>query len=179
MKNILPPQKIKPSDWVEKNLKFCDGELQGSPMRLYEFQKEPLNAIIEPGVRKVVLMSSAQLLKTTIVTGASLYFLQHDPSNMVIAGTTANTVKKYKNGKYDPTIQLTPSLAKLITSKSDKTKTNDATTQETTVGTFNYFVSLNSPSTLRGLTAKRVFCDEISGVETDGDEGNPIALVSQ
>ncbi|WP_187143575.1 terminase gpA endonuclease subunit [Klebsiella variicola] len=179
VKNILPPKKIKPSDWVEKNLKFCDGELQGSPMRLYEFQKQPLDSIIEPGVRKVVLMSSAQLLKTTIVTGASLYFLQHDPSNMVIAGTTANTVKKYKNGKYDPTIQLTPSLSKLITSKSDKTKTNDATTQETTVGTFNYFVSLSSPSTLRGLTAKRVFCDEISGVDTEGDEGNPIALVSQ
>lgn len=176
---ILPPEKVLPSDWVENNLKFCDGELQGSPMRLYKFQQEPLNAIIEPGVRKICLMSSAQLLKTTIVTGASLYFLAHDPSNMVIAGTTANTIKKYKNGKYDPTIQLTPSLAKLITSKNDKTKTNDANTQETTVGTFNYFVSLNSPSTLRGLTAKRVFCDEISGVSTDGEEGNPIALVSQ
>ncbi|PLN57810.1 hypothetical protein CWN75_21510, partial [Klebsiella pneumoniae] len=73
VKNILPPEKIKPSEWVEKNLKFCDGELQGSPMRLYEFQKQPLDSIIEPGVRKVVLMSSAQLLKTTIVTGASLY----------------------------------------------------------------------------------------------------------
>ena len=179
MKAILPPEKIKPSDWVQKNLKFCDGELQGSPMRLYEFQKQPLDAITEQGVRKVVLMSSAQLLKTTIVTGASLYFLHHDPSNMVIAGTTANTIKKYKNGKFDPTIQLTPSLAELITSKSDRTKTNDATTQETTLGTFNYFVSLSSPSTLRGLTAKRVFCDEISGVDTEGAEGNPIALVSQ
>ena len=65
VKNILPPEKIRPSEWVEKNLKFCDGELQGSPMRLYEFQKQPLDSIIEPGVRKVVLMSSAQLLKTT------------------------------------------------------------------------------------------------------------------
>lgn len=47
--NILPPEKIRPSEWVEKNLKFCDGELQGSPMRLYEFQKQPLDSIIEPG----------------------------------------------------------------------------------------------------------------------------------
>ena len=57
---ILPPKKQNPAEWVENNLVFPDGQLQGQRVKLFEFQKKPINDITNPRVRKIVLMSSAQ-----------------------------------------------------------------------------------------------------------------------
>ncbi|VEB94227.1 phage terminase large subunit [Citrobacter koseri] len=85
-KSLLPPKKQKPADWVENNLVFPDGELQGQKVNLFEFQKKPINDIVNPRVRKIVLMSSAQLLKTTVLQNSMYYFLANDPSNQIFAG---------------------------------------------------------------------------------------------
>lgn len=63
---LRPPRKIKPSDWVEEHLYFPDGVAGGQKMKLFEFQKEPIDQCINPEVRKIVAVSSAQLLKTTV-----------------------------------------------------------------------------------------------------------------
>ncbi|MCQ7742828.1 phage terminase large subunit family protein, partial [Salmonella enterica] len=179
VKSILPPKKQKPSDWVEANLVFPDGELQGQKVRLFEFQKSAINDIVNPRVRKIVLMSSAQLLKTTVLQNSMYYFLANDPSNQIFAGATAGTTSKFRTGKWQSVIEACPVLKDLVSNKNDKNFTNNDKTQQNLDGTFTYFLTLGSSAQLRGLTAPRVFLDEVSNVDAEGDEGNPLKLAEQ
>ncbi|STB49160.1 Uncharacterised protein [Citrobacter koseri] len=65
---VITSEETETADWVENNLVFPDGELQGQKVKLFEFQKKPINDIVNPRVRKIVLMSSAQLLKNHSTT---------------------------------------------------------------------------------------------------------------
>lgn len=179
VKSILPPKKQKPSEWVETNLVFPDGELQGQKVKLFEFQKKPINDIVNPRVRKVVLMSSAQLLKTTVLQNSMYYFMANDPSNQIFAGATAGTTSKFRSGKWQSVIEACPVLKNLVSNKNDKNFTNNDKTQQNLDGTFTYFLTLGSSAQLRGLTAPRVFLDEVSNVDAEGDEGNPLKLAEQ
>ncbi|WP_170123798.1 terminase gpA endonuclease subunit [Mangrovibacter plantisponsor] len=169
---------MKPSDWVQNNVTFPDGPMAGQFVRLFEFQKEPLDIITNPKIRKVVLQSSAQLLKTTVMLNAAMYFMANDSANMAFASSTGKEVKLMKTGKFDNVVQRSPVLNRLVTDKNNKSFANNADQTQLVDGTFLYWLNLNAASTLRGKTIKRLFLDEISNVE-EGDEGNPLRLAEQ
>ncbi|ENJ1221353.1 phage terminase large subunit family protein [Escherichia coli] len=164
---------------MENNLVFPDGELQGQRVKLFAFQHKPINDITNPRIRKIVLMSSAQLLKTTVLQNSMYYFLANDPSNLIFAGATASTTSKFRTGKWQSVIEACAVLKNLVSNKNDKNYTNNDKTQQNLDGTFTYFLTLGSSANLRGLTAPRIFLDEISNVDADGDEGNPLKLAEQ
>ncbi|HGW3443921.1 TPA: terminase gpA endonuclease subunit [Serratia marcescens] len=177
IKKILPPEKIKPSKFAEDNLVFPDGRLAGQKLRLFEFQRQVLDTIVEPNIHRIVMMSSAQLLKSTVMLAAMQYFIVNDPANMAYGSQSAASTQKFKTGKWQPSIDQSV-LKDYVTLKSDKNAANNANTQQNIDGTNTYFINLNAPSTLRGITTKRIFLDEISG-STDDSEGDPISLASQ
>lgn len=177
--SILPPPKIKPSEWCEQHTVFPDGPLALQKTKLFSFQVEPLDATDDPSVQKIVLRSSAQLLKTTILQNAMLYRMANKPSHMIFAGSTGSTVKKFRQGKWMDTINAVPELSTLVTDKSDKNAVNDLHTQQNVDGTKTYFVNMNSSQSLRSLTVPCIFIDELSGVDPDSEEGNPLSLIEQ
>lgn len=124
-------------------------------------------------------MSSAQLLKTTVLQNSMYYFLANDPSNLIFAGATTSTTSKFRTGKWQSVIEACAVLKNLVSNKNDKNYTNNDKTQQNLDGTFTYFLTLGSSANLRGLTAPRIFLDEISNVDADGDEGNPLKLAEQ
>ncbi|WP_414618337.1 terminase gpA endonuclease subunit [Serratia liquefaciens] len=177
IKKVLPPEKILPSKFAEDYLVFPDGRLAGQKLRLFEFQRQVLDTIIEPGVQRICMMSSAQLLKTTIMAAAMMYFIVNDPSNMAYGSQSGASTQKFKTGKWQPSIDQSI-LRDYVTKKSDKNAANNQNTQQNIDSTNTYFINLNAPSTLRGITTKRIFLDEVSG-SFDDSEGDPISLASQ
>ncbi|HBN1735011.1 TPA: phage terminase large subunit family protein, partial [Escherichia coli] len=135
-KSILPPKRQLPAEWVENNLVFPDGELQGQRVKLFSFQHKPINDITNPRIRKIVLMSSAQLLKTTVLQNSMYYFLANDPSNLIFAGATASTTSKFRTGKWQSVIEACAVLKNLVSNKNDKNYTNNDKTQQNLDGTF-------------------------------------------
>jgi len=170
---------MKPSEWCEENLTFPDGPMGGQRLSLFEFQKEPLDIITNQKIRKVVLQSSAQLLKTTVMLNAAMYFMANDNSNMAFASSTGKEVKLMKTGKFDNVISRSDILSEIVTDKNNKNFANNADQTQMIDGTFLYWLNLNAASTLRGKTNKRLFLDEVSNVEADGEEGNPLRLAEQ
>lgn len=108
---------------------------------------------------------------------AMQYFIVNDPANMAYGSQSAASTQKFKTGKWQPSIDQSV-LKDYVTLKSDKNAANNANTQQNIDGTNTYFINLNAPSTLRGITTKRIFLDEISG-STNDSEGDPISLSSQ
>jgi len=151
----------------------------GQRLTLFEFQKEPLDIIKNPRIRKVVLQSSAQLLKTTIMLNACMFFMFNDNSNMAFASSTGKEVKLMKSGKFDNVISRSEVLNQIVTDKNNKNFANNADQTQMIDGSFIYWLNLNAASTLRGKTIKRLFLDEVSNVESDGEEGNPLRLAEQ
>lgn len=178
IKTLLAPIKTRVSDWCESNLIFPDGPSAQMPVSLFPFQRQPLDIITDNKVNKVVLMSAAQLLKTTIELNAAAYLMYHDPANMFFANSTGRELNQFKNSKFDPLIERTL-LADLVTPKTDKRYPNNSSQICCKDGSFLFFGSLNAASQLRSKTIKYCFADEISNVETDGQEGDPIDLLDQ
>jgi len=170
---------MKPSEWCEENLTFPDGPMGGQRLSLFEFQKEPLDIITNQNYRKCVLQSSAQLLKTTVMLNAAMYFMANDNSNMAFASSTGKEVKLMKTGKFDNVIARSEILSQIVTDKNNKNFANNADQTQMIDGSFLYWLNLNAASTLRGKTIKRLFLDEVSNVEADGEEGNPLRLAEQ
>ncbi|HGF8953743.1 TPA: terminase gpA endonuclease subunit [Yersinia enterocolitica] len=175
IKKILPPQKLKPSEFAEKYLVLPDGASAGQKIKLYAYQREMLDIIDNPQYRKVVYKTSSQVSKTTLLNSAIFYWMFTDPSNIGVAQSTGNELKQWKAGKIDTTIEAVPELKNLATDKNDKRYANNQNQIQMKDGTFLYFMSLGSPNHLRGKTLKRVVLDEVSAID-NSDEGNLIRL---
>lgn len=178
IESLQPPIKQCVSEWVESNMIFPDGPQQFQPVKLFPFQREPLDQVTNNKVNKIVLMSCAQLLKTTIELNAGFYLLANDPGNMFFANSTGRELTQFKNSKFDPVIERTL-LSELVTSKSDKRYANNSSQIQCKDGTFLFFGSLNAASQLRSKSIKFLFADEVSNVDTDGTEGDPLSLMDQ
>ncbi|HBM9257463.1 TPA: phage terminase large subunit family protein [Citrobacter freundii] len=175
---IMPPPDYTPSEWVEHNLIFPDGPYSGQPMKLYEFQKEMID-VVKERKKKIVMMTSAQIGKTTILNGVLFYKSATDPGNAGVLQSTGKETTQWLSGKIRPMIDASEEMQKIVTDKNDRNAVNNTSQIQLRNGGFWYFMSLNSPSHLRGKTLPLLLLDEVDAVETDTEEGNPIMIAEQ
>ena len=141
----------------------------------FSFQKEPMDIAQERSTKKIVLQSCSQLLKTTVLQSIAFGVMANDPCNFAFASSSEGEVKKFKDGKFLPAIETSTVLSKLVTNKNDKNAANNAKSTQLVNGTFIYWLNLNTPGNLRGITCRLVLLDEVSSAQI-GEEGNPIKL---
>ena len=75
------PAAIRPSEWAEQ-YRYLSREAHsaGGKYHNWPFQIEPLDELINPDVRGIVLQWASQLTgKTEVVNNATGYFIQHRP----------------------------------------------------------------------------------------------------
>ncbi|MDQ0629409.1 phage terminase large subunit GpA-like protein [Pantoea agglomerans] len=177
-KTIQPPKIQKTSEWLkspEAPVRWVDGPMMGLPWVPFNFQCEPIDVAQLRTTKKIVLQSCSQLLKTTVLQSIAFGIMANDPSNFAFASSSGDEIKKFKNGKFMPAVEGSEILSRLITDKADKNAANNAKQSEMINGTFIYWMNLNTPGNLRGVTCKTVLLDEVSNCEIT-DEGNPIKL---
>ncbi|EHY5839750.1 phage terminase large subunit family protein, partial [Escherichia coli] len=98
-KYITPPPKLLPSEWCEANMVLVDGPQAGDKVKLLSFQKGMIDAPFLENKKKYVLMTSAQIGKTTILNGILFNQMANDPCNMIIGQSTAKEMSQYLAGK--------------------------------------------------------------------------------
>jgi hypothetical protein len=66
--NLIPPKEMLPSEWAEANVSISVGNAIPGPINFDNapYQRGMLDAVKEPGVRRVSYMTGAQLGKTTV-----------------------------------------------------------------------------------------------------------------
>ncbi|HAI2339991.1 TPA: terminase [Escherichia coli] len=125
--------------------------------------------------KKIVLQSCSQLLKTTVLQSIAFNLMANDPCNFAFGSSSESEVKKFKDGKFLPAIETSSVLKPLVTDKNDKNAANNSKQTQMINGTFIYWLNLNTPGNLRGITTRVVLLDEVSTCEIT-EEGNPIKL---
>lgn len=174
---IKPPKIQKTSEWIKAGgvMKLIDGLGMGLYFVPFAFQCEPMDIAQERSTKKIVIQACSQLLKTQVMTAIAMNKMANDPANFAFASSSADEIKKFRLGKFMPVLESSPVLSPLVTDKSDKNAANNAKQTELKNGTFIYWLNLNTPRNLRGITCSTVLLDEVSNVEV-GEEGNPIKL---
>lgn len=174
---MKPPIKQKTSDWIKTTgaMKLVDGPGMGLDYIPWSFQCEPMDIAQDRSTKKIVIQACSQLLKTQVMTAIAINKMYNDPANFAFASSSEDDIKKFKQGKFMPVVETSPVLSNIVTSKSDKAAANNAKQTELKNGTFIYWLNMNTPKDLRGITCSVVLLDEVSNLEI-GTQGSPIKL---
>ena len=156
-------------------MKLVDGPSMSMDFVPFSFQREPMDIAQERSTRKIVIQACSQLLKTQVMTAIAVNKMANAPANFAFASSSEDDIKKFRVGKFMPVVEASPVLSKLVTTKSDKSAANNAKQTELRNGTFVYWLNMNSPKDLRGITCSMVLLDEVSNLTT-GEQGNPIKM---
>lgn len=181
--NILqPPPKLYISDWADRYRKLSK-ESSAEPGQWHtsraEFQRRIMNCINDAAVQDVAIMSSAQVGKTEILLNIIAYFVDYDPSAIMLVQPTIDMAEAFSKDRLAPMIRDTPRL-------KDKIKDPRAKDSENTIlhkkfpGGHITISGANSPSSLASRPIRIVLCDEIDRYPASaGTEGDPVKLAEK
>ncbi len=175
--NLRPPENITISEWADKYRRLPpEGAAEPGRWKTSKtpYLKKIMDSVSDPTVRKVVIMSSAQVGKSELLINILGYFIHIDPSAILMVQPTERTAKEFAKRRITTSIRDTPILNKLI-------KWRESTVLEKVfTGGYLSIIGSNSPSGLASKPIRVVLCDEVDRYELSaGDEGDPLSLVEK
>ena len=176
---LQPPPEMTLSQWADKFRRLSAGS-SAEPGRWKTakapYQKEIMDAITDITIKKVVIMSAAQVGKTdAMVLNPIGYYVHYDPSPIMVIQPTIDMAEKFSKEKLSPMLRDTPVLADRINEKSRNS--GNTIMQKIFPGGFITIAGANSPTGLRSHTIRILLADEIDAYPASaGKEGDPLLL---
>ena len=171
-----PPMTL--SEWSDEYAYIPAGAAEPGKFvtAVAEYQREPMNAISDPRVRKVVLIWASQTGKTQIQLNAIGYFSHHDPAYMLMIQPTLDRAEEVSKLRIAPMIRDTPVLRDLYPDPKSRDSGNTLLLKEFSGG-YLALIGSNAPSGLASKPVRILFPDEVDRFEESaGTEGDPLAL---
>lgn len=174
-----PPPDFTVSQWAN-NERRLSAESAAEPGR-YSTSKAPyqagmMDALNEPGVHTVVLMTSAQVGKTILIENVIGYHIHHDPSPILMVMPTVEMAETFSRDRLAPMVRDTPALQGRIADPKSKSAGNTLL-YKWFPGGFIVMTGANSPASLASRPIRIVLCDEVDRYPSSaGTEGDPVAL---
>lgn len=181
LKAVAPPPDILPSEWAEKNLILNESALSTGRWHsdTVPFQKEIIDAVVDPELEKIVIMSSSQGGKNVIVNIIIGYYIDVDPSPIMLIEPTLELAEDYSKRRLAPIIQDTKCLREKVYETKSRDSNNTILLKLFPGGSLN-LVGANSPRSLASKPIRIVIADEVDGFEISaGREGDPLKLADK
>lgn len=181
-KVLKPPPDMKLSEWADKYRRLAVGTTaEPGKWRTSKapYQAEIMNAITDIGIKKVVVMSAAQVGKTdAMVLNPIGYYIHYDPSPIMVIQPTIDMAEKFSKEKLSPMLRATPVLSERVNDKSRSS--GNTILQKMFPGGFVTIAGANSATGLRSHTVRILLADEIDGYPASaGNEGDPLLLATK
>lgn len=133
------------------------------------FAAEIMDAFSDPAVERVVMMTSAQVAKTTIIENVIGYFMHYDPCPIMVVQPTDDMLKSFSEERFAPMIRDTPALTPLIKDAKAKGSGNRISSKMFPGGHIAMVSAKSSPQ-LQSRPRRVVLFDEVDRY----DVGDPI-----
>lgn len=175
---IRAPEPL--SSWADKHRIIADGA-SPEPGK-WRTDRTPyfraiMDAVTRPEVRQVVVCSGIQLGKTELLLNALCYYVQHEPSPIMLVEPSAGLAGDIGYDRIDTMIRTSPELRPLFGLDEDKarsTKTGQIKIDAKRFqGGYIKLASAASPSDLASRPIRVVLCDEVDKYPTASGE-NPV-----
>jgi phage terminase large subunit GpA-like protein len=176
--DILNPQPaLRFYDWVKKNRRMSS---ESSALSTYSFAKTPymkgiMEALDDPEVREVTLMSGAQIGKSELGNNFVLYMISEEPGPILFLLPTLTLAQAYSRQRITPMIRDNPSVRHKFASFGKKRTLGDSVLEKSFSGGSLTLVGSNSPAQLCSRPIKVTIVDEIDRMVATV-EGDPVAL---
>jgi phage terminase large subunit GpA-like protein len=174
-----PPKKIIVSEWAQANVYLERGTTPDPgewDNTRAPYQVGMMDAVCDPAVEDVVMMTSAQIGKTTILLNVIGYFIDQDPSPMLVVLPTVELGEAWSKDRLAPMVRSCPSLKAKVRSAKSRDSENTIL-QKRFMGGSLAVVGANAPSGLAMRPVRILICDEVDRFPASaGSEGDPIAL---
>jgi phage terminase large subunit GpA-like protein len=135
-----------------------------------------MDAFSDPSVERVVVMSSAQIGKTEIANCVIGFYIDHDPSPMLVVEPTIDVGKSWSKDRLSPMIRDTPCLTRKVADVKSRS-TSNVQLHKQFYGGHITIAGANSAASLRARPIRIVLCDDIDAFPASaGTEGDPVSL---
>src|SRR3954466_507723 len=179
-RSLRPPPRWSVSQWADESPRYLSPESSAEPgpwsNARAPYQRDIMDALNDPAIETVVIMSSAQIGKTEIINNILGYFIDQDPSPILVVMPTLEIAHAWSKDRLAPMLRDTPSLRGKV--KEAKAKLADNTMlHKKFPGGHLTIAGANSPSSLASRPIRIVCCDEVDKYPASaGTEGDPVNL---
>lgn len=174
----LPP-KMLVSDWADMYRRLSpESSAEAGRWRTSraEYQREMMNAVNDPKVKKVVFHTSAQIGKSEALNNILGYYMDYDPAPIMFIMPTDSVVSSYSKDRIAPMIRDTPVLKDKIVEPKSRESGNTINYKKFTGG-YLVLIGANTPSQLASRPIRIVLADEVDRFPLSaGAEGDPLSL---
>ena len=176
---LKPPPKLTVSKWADQYRELSSessAEAGKWSTSRAEYQRGMMDAISDPDIENVVLMTAAQIGKTEIINNVVGFHIHQDPAPMLVVQPTLEMAQTWSKDRLAPAIRDTPVLSEKIGDPRSRDSGN-TTLHKVFSGGHVTSCGANSPSSLASRPCRIILCDEVDRYPISaGTEGDPVAL---
>jgi phage terminase large subunit GpA-like protein len=174
-----PPSSKTIAEWSEAEMRLSS-EYAAEPGRFRldktPYMRGPLNAINDLQYDEAVLMWAAQTGKTTAIMAALGYYIDVDPSPILMVQPTVELAQAFSRERVAPFLRDVPALVQKVGAPTSRRSGNTLMSKRF-VGGHLALVGSNSPAGLASRPIRILLQDEIDRFPLSaGSEGDPVAL---
>ena len=179
---LKPPPALMLSEWADR-YRVLSAESSAEPGRWHTdkapYQREIMDAIGDPHIRKVVIMSAAQIGKTdAFILNPLGYYMDYAPAPILVMQPTLDMGQTFSKDRLAPMIRDTPELRDKIDVKSRYS--GNTIMKKNFPGGHITIVGANSATGLASRPIKVLLADEVDRYPASaGTEGDPLSLAQK
>lgn len=175
---LRPKEDLSICEWSEKNMVLPEGSNAAGKFKVsgMPHQQGIMEAITNPAVTNVTVMSSAQVGKTTILLCGIGYYIDHEPATQLVILPTLTLGEKFSKTRLAKMIKDVKSLRGKVAPPKVKDSGNTILFKEFPGGHI-IVAGANSPASLSSMPIRIVWMDEVDRYpDSAGSEGDPVEL---
>jgi len=174
-----PPPDLAVSQWADRNRKLS-AEASAEPGQWSTaraaYQRGIMDAVSDPAVETVVVMTSAQIGKTEGLLNAVGYHIDQDPAPIMVVMPTERDAETWSKDRFATMARDTPCLKGRISDPKSRDGANKILHKRFPGGHLT-IVGANAPSGLASRPIRILLCDEVDRYPASaGAEGDPVNL---
>lgn len=174
-----PPPDRSVSEWADQERKLSS-ESSAEPGQWItaraEYQRGIMDAACDAAVHTVVIMSSAQVGKTEFLLNVIGYFIDQEPSPILLTQPTLEMSQAFSKDRVAPMLRDTPALRGKVKEAKSRSSGNTML-HKTFPGGHITMAGANSPASLASRPVRAYLGDEIDRYPASaGTEGDPVNL---
>ncbi|QPA33423.1 phage terminase large subunit family protein [Thermaerobacillus caldiproteolyticus] len=179
---VAPPPELTVSEWADLYRRLSsESSAEPGTWRTDRapYQREIMDAINDPAVETVVVMTSAQVGKTEILLNIIGYHIDYDPAPIMVMQPTLQMAQAFSKDRLAPMLRDSPALHGKVADARSRDSGNTML-HKTFPGGHITMVGANSPSGLASRPIRILLADEVDRFPTSaGAEGDPLTLAEK
>lgn len=176
---LRPPPDLTISQWADRYRRLSPeasaepGEFSTSRA---EYQRGIMDAISDAATSDVVVRTSSQVGKTTILENVIGYYVSQDPAPLLVIQPTLEMAETFSKDRLAPMLRDTPILRGTVKDARARDSGNTLLHKQFAGGHIT-MAGANSPASLASRPIRVLLCDEVDRYPLSaGAEGDPVTL---